>query len=74
MRLPLQPGTNKMRSQELIHAVEELYFLRRFQEGAELVQRALENGGAKVLDSDSRQLLETYKSKCQQKLATSART
>ncbi|KAK9445457.1 hypothetical protein VB005_00568 [Metarhizium brunneum] len=69
--LPLQPGTNKMRTQELIHAVEELYFFRRYQEGADLVKRALENGGAETLDNDSRQLLESYEKKCSQKIAKS---
>ncbi|EFY86913.1 hypothetical protein J3458_005786 [Metarhizium acridum] len=69
--LPLQPGTNKMRTQELVHAVEELYFFRRYQEGVNLVKRALENGGAETLDNDSRRLLESYEKKCRQKMAKS---
>ncbi|KHN96587.1 uncharacterized protein MAM_05530 [Metarhizium album ARSEF 1941] len=67
--LPLQPGPNKMRTQELVHAVEELYFFRRYQEGVDLIARALENGGAEALDNDSRRLLESYEIKCRQRMA-----
>lgn len=70
VELPVQPGTNKMRTQELIHAVEELYFFRQYQQGIDLIQGAVANGGAEALDNDSRQLLEAYEKKCQQKLAT----
>ncbi|OAA42282.1 hypothetical protein NOR_05131 [Metarhizium rileyi] len=69
VKLPLQPGSNKMRTQELVHAVEELYFFRRYQEGIDLVRRAFENGGAAALDDDSRQLLESYEKKCHRMLA-----
>jgi hypothetical protein len=71
IQLPLQPGINKMRTQELIHAVEELYFFREYQQGLDLIQRAFADGGAEVLDNDSRQLLEAYADKCRQKLVTS---
>jgi hypothetical protein len=60
-----------MRTQELVHAVEELYFFRRYQEGIDLIQRAFDKGGADVFDNDSRQLLESYKTKCEQKMAAS---
>lgn len=59
---------NKMRTQEIIHAVEELYFHRRFQDGIDLVNRAFDNNGAASIDNDSRQLLETYRDKCQHNL------
>ncbi|KAK2593881.1 hypothetical protein QQS21_008401 [Conoideocrella luteorostrata] len=71
VQLPLQPGINKMRTQEVIHAVEELYFHRRYQDGVDLVNRAFGNCGAEAIDNDSRQLLETYREKCQQKVAFS---
>lgn len=63
-----------MRTQELIHAVEELYFFQRYQEGVDLIKRAFENGGADALDNDSRQLLESYEKRCQQRIAGSTAT
>ncbi|QPH05381.1 hypothetical protein C2857_003134 [Epichloe festucae Fl1] len=68
VELPLRAAMNKMRTQEIIHAVEELYFHRRFQDGVDLVNRAFDNNGAASVDNDSRQLLETYRDKCQQNL------
>ncbi|KAG6184252.1 hypothetical protein E4U24_002479 [Claviceps purpurea] len=67
--LPLRPDTNKMRTQDVIHAVEELYFHRTFQQAIDLVDRALDGpDGAASVDNDSRQLLETYREKCQRRL------
>ncbi|UPL00620.1 hypothetical protein LCI18_011554 [Fusarium solani-melongenae] len=66
IKLPLGPGASKMDIQELIHAVEELYFFRRYQEAAQLATEAL--AGSDGLDRDSRQLLDAYQGKCQIKL------
>lgn len=66
IKLPLGPGASKMDIQELIHAVEELYFFRRYHEAAQLATEAL--AGSDGLDRDSRQLLEVYQGKCQSKL------
>lgn len=58
-----------MRTQDVIHAVEELYFHRTFQQAIDLVDRALDGpDGAASVDNDSRQLLETYREKCQRRL------
>ncbi|RSL86153.1 hypothetical protein CEP51_002977 [Fusarium floridanum] len=66
IKLPLGPGASKMDIQELIHAVEELYFFRRYHEAAQLATEALAGSGG--LDRDSRQLLDVYQRKCQNKL------
>ncbi|KAG5950914.1 hypothetical protein E4U53_004176 [Claviceps sorghi] len=68
VQLPLRPGANKMRTQEVIHAVEELYFHRQFQLAIDLVDRAFDHDGEASVDNDSRQLLTTYKQKCQHRL------
>ncbi|KAF4977784.1 hypothetical protein FZEAL_5750 [Fusarium zealandicum] len=67
IELPLGPGASKMNVQELVHAVEELYFFRSYKEAAQLASDALD--GSDGLDRDSRQLLVTYKDKCQQRVS-----
>ncbi|KAG5976359.1 hypothetical protein E4U55_007341 [Claviceps digitariae] len=71
VELPLRPGANKMHTQEVIHAVEELYFHRQFQQAIDLVDRAFDHNGEASVDNDSRQLLTTYREKCQHKLDAS---
>ncbi|KAL2687053.1 hypothetical protein Neosp_004604 [[Neocosmospora] mangrovei] len=66
IKLPLGPGASKMDIQEVIHAVEELYFFRRYHEAAQLATEAL--SGSDGLDRDSQQLLEVYQGKCHKKL------
>ncbi|KAF4467942.1 hypothetical protein FALBO_5176 [Fusarium albosuccineum] len=66
VKLPLEPGASKMDIQELLHAVEELYFSRRYQDAVQLAGDAL--SGSNGLDRDSRQLLATYQERCQKKL------
>ncbi|KAG5928956.1 hypothetical protein E4U42_007588 [Claviceps africana] len=68
VQLPLRPGATKMHTQEVIHAVEELYFHRKFQLAIDLVDRAFGHNGEASVDSDSRQLLTAYRKKCQHKL------
>ncbi|KAJ3526652.1 hypothetical protein NM208_g11084 [Fusarium decemcellulare] len=68
--LPLEPGASKMDIQELLHAVEELYFFRRYHDAVQLAGDALY--GSNGLDRDSRQLLATYQERCQKKLTTLA--
>ncbi|KAM0555101.1 hypothetical protein ACHAPJ_006450 [Fusarium lateritium] len=65
VKLPLGPGASKMDIQEVIHAVEEHYFFRRYKEGEQLASDALV--GSDGLDRDSRQLLTTYQEKCHQR-------
>ncbi|KAF4963774.1 hypothetical protein FSARC_8257 [Fusarium sarcochroum] len=65
VKLPLGPGASKMDIQEVIHAVEEHYFFRRYKEAEQLASDALV--GSDGLDRDSRQLLITYQEKCHQR-------
>lgn len=58
----------KHEGQELLHAVEELYFFRRFEEAISLVGRIFEGeGGGDGLDGDVRDLLRTYERRCNEK-------
>lgn len=67
--LPLGPGANKQHVQELLHAAEELYFFRRYQEVVDLVSRILTPEGDKGgLDEETRQILSMYQSRCRQKM------
>ncbi|KAI3542444.1 hypothetical protein CMEL01_00876 [Colletotrichum melonis] len=49
--------------QELLHAVEELYFLRRFGEAAAFARRVLD-GSEAALDRDTKETLVRYEEKC----------
>ncbi|KAI1140133.1 hypothetical protein F5Y05DRAFT_307640 [Hypoxylon sp. FL0543] len=76
VRLPLGPGkVPKPEAQALLHAVEELYFFRRYAEGARFVNQVLGrdisegDGGESVLDHDTRELLRYYERKCNEKAA-----
>ncbi|KAG8169012.1 hypothetical protein KVR01_001761 [Diaporthe batatas] len=68
--VPLGPRkVPKHEAQELLHAVEELYFFRRFEEAVSLVAKIFEGeGGGDGLDGDVRSLLTTYEKKCNEKL------
>ncbi|KAI0386899.1 hypothetical protein F5Y04DRAFT_275353 [Hypomontagnella monticulosa] len=73
--LPRGPGrVPKHEAQALLHAVEELYFFRRYTEGAQFARIALggdgDGGGehsAPVLDNDTKRLLQYYEKKCSEK-------
>lgn len=69
--VPLGPRrVPKHEAQELLHAVEELYFFRRFEEAASLVGRIFEGeAGGNGLDGDIADLLRTYERKCNEKLS-----
>lgn len=51
--------------QEVIHAVEEHYFFRRFKEAEELAKEVLSTSAG--LDKDSKQLFQVYQDKSHQK-------
>ncbi|KAI1331810.1 hypothetical protein F5Y16DRAFT_244257 [Xylariaceae sp. FL0255] len=70
VQLPLGPRVTKPEAQELLHAVEELYFFGRFSDGKELARRAL--GGESGLDEDTRKTLSYYEQKCAVKIAAPA--
>lgn len=58
--------------QELIHAVEELYFFRRYEQAEKLATQAI--SGSHGIDKDAKQLLTTYQQRCQNKLKSQAKT
>ncbi|KAL6922136.1 hypothetical protein ACHAP8_003605 [Fusarium lateritium] len=68
VKLPLGPGASKMDIQEVIHAVEEHYFFRRYKEAEELAKEILSISTG--LDKDSQQLLQAYQDKSYQKNKT----
>ncbi|KAM0282270.1 hypothetical protein ACHAQH_003134 [Verticillium albo-atrum] len=61
--LPLRESANKPVAQELLHAVEELYFFRRYDEGARFARRVLDTSGG-ALDDEHREVLSLYEKKC----------
>ncbi|POR37241.1 Uncharacterized protein TPAR_02555 [Tolypocladium paradoxum] len=71
IKLPLGPGANKQHLQEVVHAVEELYFFRRYREALDFLATVQNDGSAKAFDNDTRKLLEVYEKKCRQKLNSS---
>ena len=68
MHLPLGPQVSKPEAQALLHAVEELYFFRRFSEGAQFVRSVIDDAGMGKLDDDTLQTLLYYEKKCSDKL------
>ncbi|KAK2022991.1 hypothetical protein LX32DRAFT_645009 [Colletotrichum zoysiae] len=64
IELPLAAGgkADKPVLQELLHAVEELYFSRRFAEAAAFARRVLDGSDA-ALDRDTRGTLARYEEK-----------
>jgi hypothetical protein len=71
IKLPLDPGANKQRLQEVVYAVEELYFFRRYREALDFLATVHVDGSAKAFDNDTRRLLDVYEKKCRQKLNSS---
>ncbi|KAJ6780611.1 hypothetical protein PWT90_03495 [Aphanocladium album] len=69
IQLPLPSSASKMDIQEVLHAVEELYFFRRYQEAVDFSGEILQGDSRGVLDAESLQLLEKYEVKCKAKLA-----
>lgn len=63
LKLPVDKPS-KPESQTILHAIEELYFFKRYEEALKIVQEAL-NG---ELISEFRKILEDYKMRCQNKL------
>ncbi|KXJ87613.1 hypothetical protein Micbo1qcDRAFT_20700 [Microdochium bolleyi] len=72
----------KPQAQSLLHAVEELYFLRRYTEGAAFVRRLFGDGSSDKgdfsssssnitaigrIDDDTRKTLRYYQAKCEEK-------
>ena len=68
IELPLKAPVNKLYVQELLHAVEELYFFRRWKEATEFLTEVLDGESAKALDDDTLVLLRKYETKCKQRM------
>jgi hypothetical protein len=64
MKLPLDQQIAKSEAQALLHSVEELYFFRRYEEGAEIARKMCDS---ERLDEDTRQSLRYYNMKCSEK-------
>ncbi|ETS80994.1 hypothetical protein PFICI_05996 [Pestalotiopsis fici W106-1] len=71
--LPLGDKVTKPEVQALLHAVEELYFFKRYDEGVVFVRRLLdgEEGSSGGLEADTVKLLRYYQSKCEQRASAS---
>jgi len=53
-----------------MHAIEELYFERRYKEGACLTEKILRDGGG----GEIREVLERYLKRCEEKLGGERKT
>ncbi|KAI0411962.1 hypothetical protein F5X98DRAFT_31933 [Xylaria grammica] len=72
VQLPLGPQVSKPEAQTLLHAVEELYFFRRYSEGARFVRSIIDdNAGADKLDDNTVKMLLYYERKCTEKINSS---
>lgn len=71
VQLPLGEIVSKPAAQELVHAVEELYFFRRYAEAVAFIRRIWHEGGGEGggLDHDSRELLHYYERRCEEKMS-----
>lgn len=74
MQVPLgQRKVSKPEAQELLHAVEELYFYRRYEEAVAFVGKLFEGeGGASGLDAEVGYVLRGYERKCLVRLGRDA--
>ncbi|TGJ78631.1 hypothetical protein E0Z10_g10135 [Xylaria hypoxylon] len=65
VKLPLGPKVSKPEVQTLLHAVEELYYFRRFSDGARFARSIVDDdGGTGKLDDDTLKTLVLYEMKC----------
>ncbi|KAH8893269.1 hypothetical protein GQ53DRAFT_107930 [Thozetella sp. PMI_491] len=68
IELPLAESVSKPAAQELLHAVEELYFFRRYEEAASFIHQVFGEGNGEALDQDTKRLIKVYERKCLDKL------
>ncbi|KAM7203761.1 hypothetical protein V8F33_002076 [Rhypophila sp. PSN 637] len=63
-------GVAKPEAQEILHAVEELYFFRRYTDGLDFTQRVLgDDDSSCPLDDETKSLLKYYGERCKQRIA-----
>lgn len=68
-----QRKVSKQEGQELLHAVEELYFYQRFDEAVAFISRIFEGADdVSGLDGDVKDVLRMYERKCTAKLGRDA--
>ncbi|KAI0152879.1 hypothetical protein GGR57DRAFT_161105 [Xylariaceae sp. FL1272] len=67
VKLPLGPRVSKPEAQTLLHAVEELYFFRRFGEAVQFVNQVLDSAKEGCIDEDVLKTLRYYEKKCREK-------
>ncbi|KAK4211427.1 hypothetical protein QBC37DRAFT_426928 [Rhypophila decipiens] len=66
-------GVAKPEAQEILHAVEELYFFRRYTEGLDFTQRVLgdeHSSSSCPLDDETKSLLKYYGERCKQRISS----
>lgn len=72
IRLPLGSSLAKSQVQQVLHAVEELYFFRRYDDAVSFVRSVLSEEGDPEggLDDEAKELLRYYEVKCMEKAKT----
>ncbi|UNI20867.1 hypothetical protein JDV02_006916 [Purpureocillium takamizusanense] len=70
--LPLAPGAGKMALQQVVHAIEELYYFRRYQEALDFIKTLTDDGSQRAFDQDTRNLVDNYEARCYRKLNPSS--
>lgn len=63
LSLPLGKPS-KPQSHTILHAIEELYFFRRYEEALDVTRKALEG----ELETEFRKTVEEYKKRCEAKI------
>ncbi len=64
LKLPID-NPSKPESQTILHAIEELYFFRRFAEAERVVREALRGKG---LMAEFKAVLESYGNRCETRM------
>ncbi|KAI5467227.1 hypothetical protein BGZ63DRAFT_418948 [Mariannaea sp. PMI_226] len=65
IKLPIGNGASKAELQELLHAVEEMYFFRHYERAIQFVSDVLTQ--SEGIDDETRQMLVIYQDKCRRK-------
>ncbi|KAH6686951.1 hypothetical protein F5X68DRAFT_276198 [Plectosphaerella plurivora] len=73
VKLPLEGSASKPQAQELLHAIEELYFFRRYDEGAKFARRVLDTSSG-ALDDEHRSVVVLYEEKCLKRMRQTEKT
>ncbi len=77
IKVPLVPPLHKLEAQDIVHAVEELYFFARYDEAVRFTRKVLDeqrDEGTGGLDQETRDLLRVYEARCLDKIGVSSAT